>query len=143
MIFTAACIILISFYFLKNIQYVPVKAVSASRAFLNLMKSGQFQQAYSLTIRKGMAGASFSQFTNKVYIEWTRHGGKEDCDAGIIWVSPGQSYGNLLSRYLKGKKAERDWIYINYHAGGIPFGIKMVSESNGNWEVANFESHAE
>ncbi len=143
MIFIAACIFLISFYTLKNIQYVPVKAVSISRNFLNLMKAGQLEQAYSLTERNAIIGTSFSQFQNKVYKEWTRHGGRENCDVEIDRIFPKQSYGNRLSRYLNRKKVEPDWLYVNYHAGGMPFGIKLISDSNGNWEIVNFESHAE
>ncbi|MGA2142133.1 MAG: sugar:proton symporter [Brevinematales bacterium] len=140
-IFMAFCAVLISFYTLKNIQYEPAKAISASRQFLNLMKSGKLGQAYSLTATN--SGASLKRFQDKVYIEWTRHGGREDFNAVLDQVFPKQSYGNRLVRYLTGRKIEPDWLYVNYHAGGIPFGIKLISDSNGNWKIVNFESHAE
>ncbi|TGM58829.1 sugar:proton symporter [Leptospira adleri] len=141
-VFLFACFLLVSFYFLKNVEYKPKDPLELANRFLNLLITKNLEEAYSFTNENAIVGTSFEGFQKKA----DREIGKGDlsrCDLSISDYYPKQSYGNRLRRLWNRSPTEVDQFNIEYDPCGIPFRISLRLNRNGEWKVVNFQSHAE
>lgn len=132
----------LSFYFLKNTEYIPKDAIAVSNHFLRLLITKKLKEAYSLTNENAIVGASYERFQKKVDQELGNRDRMGNCDLSIKSYGPKQTYGNRLKRYWNQDTVEVDPLYVVYYPCGLPFQIVLHLNRNGEWKIVNFQSRA-
>ncbi|EMN68674.1 hypothetical protein [Leptospira interrogans] len=133
----------LSFYFLKNTEYIPKDAIAVSNHFLRLLITKKLKEAYSLTNENAIVGTSYERFQKKVDQELRNRDGMGNCDLSIKSYGPKQTFGNRLKRYWNQDTVEVDPLYVEYYPCELPFQIALHLNRNGEWKIVNFQSHAD
>ena len=125
----------------SRIQHVSADAVSLSMTFIDLLRAGELDKAYELTVMSDDVGRDLKGFADKVRREGVE-GGARTGAAEMREVRPFQSYGNRLRRWINGESVDQTEANVDFSVGGVPFKVGLVRFKDGRWRVRNFQSHA-
>ncbi len=125
--------------FLRTVPARPGQAIRTAEKFVDCPKTQELTQAYQLTTQRGDVGKSFVDFQKVVRQQWP-----EGTTAPIrrLAVSPFQSYGNRLRRWLQGQEVEMPEVHVEFSVGGMPFEVRERYVGKGEWKVSYFQAHA-
>jgi len=115
-------------------EHVPQAAIDVAKAFVSLLNSEQFSQAYELTSKDASIGLSFGEFETIVH--------RQACKGDrVIGSSPFQSNGNRLRRWLSGVATEPPEARVEFE-GACLLAVTVTHTRGDRWLVSRIASHA-
>ena len=125
--------------FLRTVPARPGQAIRTAEKFVDCLRTQELLQAYQLTTQRGDVGKSFADFQKVVRQQWP-----EGAAAPVqrLAVSPFQSYGNRLRRWLRRQEIEMPEVHVEFSVGGMPFEVRERYVGRGEWKVSYFQAHA-
>ena len=60
----------------------------------------------------------------------------------FLAARPLQSYGNRLRRWLEGREADPQEMWLEFSIDGMPFEVREARRDGGAWKVDFFQAHA-
>ena len=121
-------------------DYRNEQAIAVATRFIVLLHDDHLREAYELTLKSdGLAGRNLPQFRQLA--------ARQRCARGtwqVYALSPPQSHGNRLRRWLSGRQVEMPSITVRYAfaPNPCPYSIELRRNAQGQWRVFNFQSTA-
>lgn len=123
-----------------KVEYRNEPAIAVATRFIVLLHDDHLREAYELTLKSdGLAGRDLPQFRQLA--------ARQRCARGtwqVYALSPPQSRGNRLRRWLSGRQVEMPSITVRYDfaPNPCPYSIELRRNGQGQWRVFNFQSTA-
>jgi hypothetical protein len=105
------------------------------------VQAGDIDRAYLLTNRGPAVGSTLAAFANRIREQLGVTTFPLDRTIDVIGRHGIQSCGNRLRRWVLGRKIDPDELSVDYWFDG-PFEVRLGSDSNEQWRVIFFQSHA-
>lgn len=121
-------------------DYRNEQAIAVATRFIVLLHDDHLREAYELTLKSdGLAGRNLPLFRQLA--------ARQRCARGtwqVYALSPPQSHGNRLRRWLSGRQVEMPSITVRYDfaPNPCPYSIELRRNGQGQWRVFNFQSTA-
>ena len=128
-------------YALARSSYVPRAPIEISRNFIDLVQAGDLGGAYRLTNQEVSVGSSFAAFEAGIRHQMAIDAFPANRPVELIGTHGFQSYGNVLRRWIMGRKIDPDQVSVDYFIG-LPFEVRLRSNDKGEWRITYFQSHA-
>lgn len=124
-------------FWLKS-AYSFTQPSQIAEKFVALLQKGDFQLAHEMTLKNKQVGTSASELREISARQLCAKGAKLE----RVSISPLQTNGNRIRRWLSGIEVEMPEIRVEFENASCLFNVSLHHEVNGQWKVFSFQSHS-
>jgi len=133
----ALCAAAVWFHVWAGSQYGQAEAVSVATAFMSRLRSADFNGAHAMTVKNAYVGASPEELRRLA-----RREAPACWEGGLTSISPPQTNGNRLRRWLRGQAVELNELNAEFEKGTCLLSVRLRRVTGAEWKVFYFASHA-
>ncbi len=135
-------------YAFAKTEYVPSEPKKIAQEFLQLLLDEKYDEAFTYTTHNKDVGSTIKRLKKRARYELQSVSSKsKKIELRVNSVSPPQSYGNRLRRWVQYRQVEQDQISVDFVISGkdiyLLFEVRLsYNHKKDDWKVIYFQSHA-